>query len=124
MVSITPDHQPERCADCDAVLRERDEWCPRCLTKIPEAEPERQFAHPDAFIGPRMQIRYSRRARTDVSYGLWGRILATVVLAVGPGVLLLWYAGPFGIVFVVAAWPILLPAIWKKTPVRETQDRQ
>jgi hypothetical protein len=25
---------------------------------------------------------------------------------------------PFGIVCLVAAWPILLPAIWKKTPIQ------
>lgn len=110
-----------RCTECGATFRPDAEWCPQCYAPITRPEPEPTFAHPDAFIGPRFRIHYSRRARTDVSLGLVGRIVATLLLAVMPAMFLLWTLFPFGIVFVVAAWPVLLAAIWKKTPIRSEE---
>lgn len=82
------------------------------------AEPARRFAPADAFIGPRLRITYSRWARTDVSFGPVGRIVATVLLAIAPLVFFLLTVAPFAVVWLIAVWPILLPAIWKKTPLR------
>ena len=108
---------PRTCAECGASLRADAEWCPQCYAPAGRPEPEKTFAHADAFIGPRPRIRYSRRAKTDVSFGLVGRIVATLLLAVAPAGFLLWNLFPFGIVFMVSTWPVLLPAIWKKAPV-------
>lgn len=90
------------------------EWCPRCLTKV---EHEPTFAPPDAFLGPPSPKAYSRTVKTSVSYGLAGRLVATLLLVVMPAGFLLTYVFPFGIVYLVAAVPLLLGSIWKKTPV-------
>ena len=103
-------------------MRETDAWCPRCLARVPEDETEERFAPPDAFIGPRLRIRHSRWAGNDVSYGPVGRILATILLVVFPLVYLFWTVAPFGLVYLVAACPLLLGAIWKKTAIHDTKD--
>ena len=69
-----------------------------------------------------MQIRHSRWAGNDVSYGPVGRILATIILVVLPVMYLFWTVAPFGLVYLVAACPLLIGAIWKKTPIRSTRD--
>ncbi|MGI8775581.1 MAG: hypothetical protein ACR2KQ_11360 [Actinomycetota bacterium] len=90
--------------------------------KLPKDEPDKSFAPPDSFIGPRLQIRYSRWARAGVSLGPTGRIIATLLLVVAPVAFLLVTVFPFAIVYLVAAWPILLPALWRKTPVRSGES--
>ena len=90
------------------------EWCPQCLAKV---EPKRTFAPADAFLGPPPPKAYSRTVKTSVSYGPIGRLVATLLLVVLPVGFLLTYAFPFGIVYLVAAGPLLLQSIWKKTPV-------
>lgn len=64
-----------------------------------------------------MPRRYSRTARSATTYGWKGRVVATILLVVGPAGLLLTYAFPFGVIYLVAAVPILIASIWKKTPV-------
>lgn len=108
-----------RCAGCGAYLRTKAEWCPQCLARI---EPEPKFAPPDAFLGPPRPKAYSRRVKTSVSYGLTGRLVATFLLVIMPSGFLLTYAFPFGIIYVVAAVPLLLGSIWKKTPVPPDVD--
>lgn len=114
-----PSDASDRCLSCGATLGKAAEWCPQCYAPVETQEPEPTFAAPDAFIGPRMQVDYSRSAKTDVSYGRVGRIVWTFLLVVLPLLFLFWTVFPFGIVYLVAACPILLPAIWKKTPVRK-----
>ena len=103
-------------------MRETDTWCPRCLARVPEEETERKFAPADAFIGPRLRIRHSRWAGNAVSSGPVGRILATIVLVILPLLYLFWTVAPFGLVYLLAACPVLLGAIWKKTPINDVKD--
>lgn len=95
-------------------MRPADDWCPQCLTKI---ERGRTFAPPDAFLGPPPPRGYSRTIKSATSFGLVGRVIATFVLVVIPTASLLIYVFPFGVVYVVAAVPLLLGSIWKKTPL-------
>lgn len=108
-----------RCNECGATLKVGAAWCSLCLTKV---EPERTYAPADAFIGPPLPKTYSRTVKTSVSYGRTGRIVATLLLVVGPLAFLLTYAFPFGIIYLVAAAPLLLGSIWKRTPVPPGQD--
>ena len=103
-----------RCEGCGARLNENAEWCPVCLKKV---EPEPTFAPPDAFLGPPTSHTYSRTAKTTVSYGPWGRAVATILLVVLPLGFLLTFAFPFGVIYLVAAVPLLFKSIWKKTPL-------
>lgn len=68
-----------------------------------------------------MPKAYSRTAKTSVSFGPVGRVIATLLLVVMPAGFLLTYAFPFGVIYVVAAVPLLLSSIWKKTPVSERE---
>jgi hypothetical protein len=95
-------------------MRAADEWCSQCLTQV---ERERTFAHPDAFLGPPSPKGYSRTVKGATTFGALGRIVATLLLVVIPTAWLLYYAFPFGVVYVVAAGPLFLSAIWKKTPI-------
>ena len=113
-----PLDERERCPVCEARLPQQAEWCGQCMTPIDHAE---RYAAPDAFLGPPKPTGYSRRAKTDVSYGLFGRIVATIALGLFPVWLLLELFFPFAAVWIVAVWPILLPAIWKKTPIRSSE---
>jgi hypothetical protein len=61
-------------------------------------------------------------AKTDVSYGVVGRIAATVLLVVVPTAWLLFVAAPFALIWIVAACPLLIAGIWKRTPVREEEE--
>ena len=90
------------------------EWCPQCLAKV---EPERKFAPADAFLGPPPPKTYSRTVKTSISYGRTGRLVATLLLVVMPLGFLLTFAFPFGIVYLVAAAPLLLRSRGRKTPV-------
>lgn len=114
-----PSRPSERCLDCGAALAGSAEWCGQCFAPLAKEEPERTFAAPDAFIGPRLRIRYSRSAKTEVSLGLAGRIVLTLLLVVLPLTYLLSVVLPFGIVYLVAGCPILLAGIWKKTAIRD-----
>ena len=95
-------------------MREGAEWCPQCLKKI---EPEPTFAAPDAFLGPPPPQAYSRTAKSSVTFGPVGRLVATLLLVGLPAGYLLVYAFPFGVIYLVAAVPVLLRSIWKRTPV-------
>jgi hypothetical protein len=108
------DERDVRCADCGARMSAEAEWCPQCLKRI---EPAATFAPPDAFLGPARPAAYSRTVKTSVTYGPAGRVVATVLLVVMPTGYLLTYAFPFAIIYLVAAVPLLLGSIWRKTPV-------
>lgn len=62
--------------------------------------------------------------KTTVSYGWVGRLIATLLLVVMPAGLLLTFLFPFGVIYLVAAVPLLLQSIWKKTPVPPDHDPQ
>ena len=102
------------CDACGASVRAEDEWCPRCLTP---REAARRIVPPDAYGGPLIGREHSRAVKTDISYGLWGRIVATVLLCVVPVVVCLVYFFPIAFIWIVFAWPLLLRSIWKKAPV-------
>lgn len=103
-----------RCEGCGARMKAGAAWCPQCLMKV---APAPTFAPPDAFLGPPTPKVYSRTVKTSVTYGTTGRIIATLLLVVLPSLYLVIYAFPFAIIYVVAAVPLLLRSIWKKTPV-------
>lgn len=108
-----------RCMECGARMGAGADWCPQCFTKV-ERGPK--FAPPDAFLGPPPPRAYSRTVKTSVTFGLGGRLVATVLLVVVPVGLLLTFVFPFGVIYLVAAVPILLASIWKKTPVPPERD--
>jgi hypothetical protein len=91
------------------------EWCSRCFVAPPAAD--EKFSPPDAFLGPPLPRGYSRTVKTDVSMGLMGRIVATLLLCVIPVLAGITYVFPFGVLYLMAACPVLVPAIWKKTPL-------
>lgn len=113
------DSLSERCHECGATLARSAEWCGQCFAPVARPEPERNFAAPEAFIGPRLRVRHSRSAKTEVSFGLAGRIVLTSLLVVLPLTYLLSVVFPFGIVYLVAGCPVLLAGIWKKTAIRD-----
>lgn len=115
---MTEDEEPI-CAECGAGLKAGAEWCPRCLTKV---EPKPTYAPADAFLGPPLPKTYSRTVKTTVSYGRAGRLVWTLLLVVVPLGFLLTYAFPFGIIYMVAAVPLLRGSIWKRTPVPPGRD--
>lgn len=73
------------------------------------------------------QRSHSRWIRSEVAYGPWGRILASLVVSIP----LWWFLSPYGIFGAVAGVPILvfvvLPwayrDIWRRVPVTRDSDR-
>ena len=88
------------------------------MKRVDKEEERHQFASADAFIGPPIPNGYSRWARSEVSFGPWGRILWTTVLCVLP---VLWFSYaffPIAIIWMVGLCPVVLRSIWKKVPRR------
>ena len=108
-----------RCSNCGASVRERDEWCSQCFEPR-ETEPEPpKFAGPDAFLGPPIPSGYTRWAKSDVSFGPFGRLLLTLFLCVLPVLWFLYFFFPIGIIWLVGFCPVVLSSIWKKVPIRD-----
>ena len=96
-------------------MKPHAEWCSRCFVARPAAD--KKVGPPDAFLGPPLPRGYSRTVRTDVSMGLMGRIVTTLLLCVIPVLAGITYVFPFGVLYLVAAVPVFVPAIWKRTPL-------
>ena len=117
------------CPKCGAGLAPDARWCTQCYEKLADPEPEAAEAEagtpvnvdtPIAYtLG---QVRWSRTIKSDTSFGLTGRIVATVLLVVLPILLfLVMPTGPFALVglamWVFVIGPMLLRSIWKKTRI-------
>lgn len=115
----TSGQRDDHCPSCGALLGKQTEWCARCLTPLPQPEEPPRFAPPDAFLGPPVPRRFSRTAKSDISFGFWGRLALTVVLCVLPVLYFGLYFFPTAIIWLFIVCPVLVPAIWKKVPLRD-----
>lgn len=117
------------CPRCGAHNPQRSEWCSQCyaaLTPGPPAddreaqagEEERRFAHPTEYASVAGKPVYSRWARTETSFGPFGRIVLTL-LVIAMGVALSFNYSPVpAVIWLFLATPVLLRSIWKRVPVR------
>ena len=112
-----------RCGSCGAPLGKQTQWCARCLAPIPPEVETPSFASPDAFLGPPIPKRFSRTARTQISFGFWGRLGLTVVLCALPVIYFGLYFFPLAIIWLFLFCPVVLPSIWKKVPVENGKPR-
>ena len=112
------------CPKCGAGLSPELDWCTRCYERLEAPEDEADTpVNADTPIAYTLgEVRYSRRIKSDTSFGLAGRIVLTILLVVVPILVFLTMAmGPFGIVgfamWVFFIGPKLLRSIWKKTRI-------
>ena len=106
-----------RCGACGARVATGAACCGRCHARV-SGDVEPSYAHADAYAGPPLPREASRWRKSDVSFGPFGRIVATVLLCMVP----MWWAAGYSLVMLIM-WvfffsPLLLRSIWKKTPIR------
>ena len=118
----------QTCPKCGAGLAAEARWCTQCYEKLVEPEPETEAeagapVNADTPIAYTLgQVRWSRRIKSDTSFGLAGRIVLTILLVALPILMFLAMpTGPFGLVglaiWIFVVGPMFLRSIWKKTRI-------
>lgn len=113
------------CPKCGAGLATEARWCTQCYERLEAPEQAETPVDVDTPIAYTLgEVRYSRRIKSDTSFGLTGRIVLTILLVVLPILVFLTMSmGPFGIVgfamWVFVVGPLFLRSIWKKTRIIE-----
>ena len=116
------------CPHCGAHARTGAEWCPQCFQALApepnlEEAPAPTFAPPDRFLGPAMPTEWSRWAKSQTTFGPFGRVMCTLFLVVIPVWLGMGYSPIFSWIWVIAVMPPLLASIWKRVPVRRDPEQ-
>jgi hypothetical protein len=120
-----PEH--ERCA-CGAAVPPSATWCPLCHEPVVRARPAPTETRPgEALPGVlRYHPRFSDRwARTEITYGPVGRVVATILWSL-PIVLFLpqGLVGLLGICIYMVIYPRGMKQIWARVPRRDLARRQ